>query len=91
MEQEVKVRRQVSEVLSAYEIPVEIIESSVDSVLAERAQDPVVRVSETTTGGSADFIYMYLPGIVTMYVLFSLTLSARAIVEERKRGTLERC
>ncbi len=90
MEQEFQVRRQVEDTLADYSIPVEIIDSSVDSVLAERLEDPVVTVSETTTGGNEDFIHMYLPGIVTMYVLFSLTLSARAIVEERKRGTLER-
>ena len=32
----------------------------------------------------------FLPGVVTMFVLFSITLSARAIVEEKKKGTLER-
>ena len=47
-------------------------------------------VAEEVVGGSPDFINQFLPGIVVMYVLFSLTLSARVIVEERKRGTLER-
>jgi hypothetical protein len=41
-------------------------------------------------GSSPDPVNQFLPGIVTMFVLFAITLSARAIVEERKKGTLER-
>jgi ABC-2 type transport system permease protein len=32
----------------------------------------------------------FLPGIVTMYVLFAIMMTARVIVEERTKGTLER-
>jgi ABC-2 type transport system permease protein len=37
-----------------------------------------------------DPVSQFLPGIVTMFVLFAITVSASAIVEERKKGTLER-
>jgi ABC-2 type transport system permease protein len=51
---------------------------------------PTVAVTENLVGGGTSFVNQFIPGIVTMYVLFALTLSSRAIVEERKRGTLER-
>ena len=41
-------------------------------------------------GSSPDPVNQFLPGIITMFVLFAVTLSARAIVEERRKGTLER-
>jgi ABC-2 type transport system permease protein len=59
-------------------------------VLALQRETPSVGVKETTVGGSTDFVNQFLPGIVTMYVLFSLSLIAPTLVEERKRGTLER-
>lgn len=33
---------------------------------------------------------LFFPGILTMFVLFAVTMNARSIVEERKKGTLER-
>ncbi len=66
------------------------IQIVVQSVLAEQSQQPAIDVKEEITGGSSQFINQYLPGIITMYVLFSLSLSAMTIVEERRRGTLER-
>jgi ABC-2 type transport system permease protein len=71
-------------------IPADAITTTAQKYLEDENQMPVVSVAETVTGGSPDFINQYLPGIITMYVLFSLSLSARSIVEERKRGTLER-
>jgi len=35
-------------------------------------------------------VSQFLPGIITMFVLFAITMASRAIVEERERGTLER-
>jgi ABC-type multidrug transport system permease subunit len=59
-------------------------------ILAQQRLNPSVGVKETTVGGSTDFVNQFLPGIITMYVLFSLSLVAPTLVEERKRGTLER-
>jgi ABC-2 type transport system permease protein len=47
-------------------------------------------VKEKTVGDSSDPVNEFLPGIITMFVLFAITLTARALVEERKKGTLER-
>lgn len=66
------------------------IQITVQNVLTEQSQQPPISVKEEITGGSSQFINQYLPGIITMYVLFSLSLSAMTIVEERRRGTLER-
>jgi ABC-2 type transport system permease protein len=66
------------------------IKAVVAETLNKERQQPAVAVNEKVVGGSPDFVNQYVPGIVTMYVLFALTLSGRAIVEERKRGTLER-
>jgi ABC-2 type transport system permease protein len=90
IDQELQARRQVAANLAGTAVPPARVEAVVQQYLdAERLQ-PTLGVTEDVVGGSPDFISLYLPGIITMYVLFALTLSARAIVEERKRGTLER-
>lgn len=85
-----QVLHQVESNLEGENIPESDIESTVNSMLEEENKQPSVGVTEEITGGSAEFINQYLPGIITMYVLFSLTLGSMAIVEERRRGTLER-
>ena len=88
--QEFQVTNQVKSSLEGSGIPENSIEVTVKDLLAKERQQPTVGVAEEVIGGSPDFINQYLPGIITMYVLFSLSLSARTIVEERRRGTLER-
>jgi ABC-2 type transport system permease protein len=90
MNQGFQVRSQVKSNLQGKGIPENSIEVTVQNLLDKERQQPTLGVTEEVMGGSPDFISLYLPGIVTMYVLFSLTMSARAIVEERRRGTLER-
>ncbi|MGD0780471.1 MAG: ABC transporter permease [Dehalococcoidales bacterium] len=80
----------VKTALAGKGIPDSSIELTVQNILKEENQQPAIGVTEEVTGGSSQFINQYLPGIVTMYVLFSLSLSAMTIVEERRRGTLER-
>ena len=88
--QEFQVLYQVRSNLEGKQIPESDIELTVQSLLEEERQQPSVGVTEEIFGGSTEFINLYLPGIITMYVLFSLSLSAQTIVEERRRGTLER-
>jgi ABC-2 type transport system permease protein len=88
--QEFQVTNQVKNNLKDTGISQDRINVTVQGLLNEERRQPVVGVTEEVIGGSPDFVNQYIPGIVTMYVLFSLTLSARAIVEERRRGTLER-
>ncbi len=90
IDQEFQVASQVKNNLKETRISQDRINVTVRELLDEERQQPLVGVAEEVIGGSPDFINQYIPGIVTMYVLFALTLSARVIVEERKRGTLER-
>jgi ABC-2 type transport system permease protein len=88
--QEFQIRAAVKSNQAGRNISDSQINMAVQDQLGQQRQDPSVGVKETTVGGSTNFINQYLPGIVTMYVMFSLTLVAMSIVEERKRGTLER-
>ncbi len=88
--QEFQVRNGVKAALKDTGISDSAIGLTVQTVLDKENEEPDVGVTEEITGGSSQFINQYLPGIITMYVLFSLSLSAMTIVEERRRGTLER-
>lgn len=88
--QEFEVRSAVTANLEGRSVSGSRIGTVVQELLAEQRQEPSVDVTEITAGGSTDFVNQFLPGIITMYVLFSLTLIAPTLVEERKRGTLER-
>ncbi|MGD0795075.1 MAG: ABC transporter permease [Dehalococcoidales bacterium] len=90
LNQQFQVTDQVKNNLKNTGISQDRINITVQQTLKAEQQHPAIGVTEEVFGGSPDFVNQYIPGIVTMYVLFSLALSARAIVEERKRGTLER-
>lgn len=90
MNQEFQVYNQVSNTLVGRDIPQESIEITTQKFLDLERENPIVGVREETVGASPDPVNQFLPGVITMFVLFAITLSARAIVEERKKGTLER-
>jgi ABC-2 type transport system permease protein len=87
---EFQVRAQVNEILQGTGISQDRIEATVREFLEQEKIKPAVAVNEEVLGGSPDFVNQYLPGIVTMYVLFAIAMAARVIVEERRKGTLER-
>lgn len=88
MNKEFGVRSLVGEILRDTTITQDRIEVTVRELLV---REPVVTVTENTPGKDiSEFETMFLPGIVTMYVLFAVAMTARAIVEERRKGTLER-
>lgn len=88
--QEFQVRGQVRDAMTGTGVSESRIEIAVQKYLDEERQHPTVSVVEDTVGTSPDPVKLFLPGIITMFVLFAVTLSARVVVEERKRGTLER-
>ncbi|TET74036.1 MAG: ABC transporter permease [Dehalococcoidia bacterium] len=90
MNQEFQVRSQVENALVGTNISQYRIETTVQKFLDREREYPIVGVREETVGSSPDPVKQMLPGIITMFVLFAITLSARTIVEERKNGTLER-
>jgi ABC-2 type transport system permease protein len=88
--QEFQVYSQVNAVLAGSGISQTTIQTTTLKYLQTERQNPVVEVTEETIGSSPDPVKQFLPGIVTMFVLFAITLSAQVIVEERRKGTLER-
>lgn len=90
MNQEFQVYSELNSALVEYDIPRERIDIVTQKYLDAERENPVIGVNEQTVGSSPDPVNLFLPGVITMFVLFAITLSARAIVEERKKGTLER-
>jgi ABC-2 type transport system permease protein len=67
------------------------VETALRNVRQEVAASPVVEIETRklgTSGGGA--VLFFLPGIVTMFALFSIALNSQSLVAERKTGTLER-
>ncbi|MCD6359094.1 MAG: ABC transporter permease [Dehalococcoidia bacterium] len=88
--QGLQVQNQVEDALAESGIGGEKVEITVQKFLDREREHPIVGIEEISVGSSPDPVNQFLPGIVTMFVLFSITLTARTLVEERKKGTLER-
>jgi ABC-2 type transport system permease protein len=86
------VSRQVGQALASMgrPLPEAEVKAKVGSLFAVAKADPPVRVEERAVGARSEPAAIFLPGIVTMYTLFSVSLSSVAIVEERRRGLMER-
>jgi ABC-2 type transport system permease protein len=81
MNQQIQVHAKV-----ASTIGINYDQATVDGYLA----NPTVLVDIQEKGTTPDPVNEFLPGIVTMFILFGISMNARALYEERKRGTLER-
>ena len=90
LNREFQVQQRVSELVAGKGIPAEQVTVTVQKFLNREQEAPLVEVTETTVGSSPDPVNQFLPGILAMFVLFAVSLSAQTIVEERKKGTLER-
>ena len=90
MNQEFTVLSQTSNSLTGKGIPRERIEIATQKFLEREQEHPLVGITEETMGSSPDLVNQFLPGVITMFVLFAITLGAQAIVQERRLGTLER-
>jgi ABC-2 type transport system permease protein len=87
--QEIQVVRQVKASL-AKEDTAGAQMATVQKFLDRERKHPTVQIVETTIGGRPDPARQFFPGIMTMFILFAISLTARTIVEERRKGTLER-
>lgn len=87
MSQEIQLKNQIESALGGSQ---EHIDITVQKFIDRDKNQPFVTVEEQTIGSTPDPVGQFLPGIITMFVLFSITLNARALVEERQNGTLER-
>jgi len=90
MAQELQVQNEVVQALEGTGISYTDIEYTVQQLLESERESPSVTVEEEIVGVSPDIVNDLMPGILVMFVLFAITLTARALVEERKKGTLER-
>jgi ABC-2 type transport system permease protein len=90
MNRELQVAGRVEDLVVGTRISAGEIEVTVQRFIARERDAPLVRVVETTEGSRPDPVNQFLPGIITMFVLFAISLSAQVIVDERKKGTLER-
>ncbi len=90
LSQELQAERQVRLALADSGIGGAEVTTTVQGLLQREKESPIITVRDTTVGGDASLVHQFMPGIVSMFVLFAITLGSRAIVEERKKGTLER-
>jgi ABC-type Na+ efflux pump permease subunit len=88
--QEIQVEKQVQRALLGKGISHDHIQTTVQSLIEQERESPVVVVRETIAGTEINLVHQFLPGIIAMFVLFTITLGSRALVEERRKGTLER-
>lgn len=74
-------------------IPPEQVEAHTGVLLGDARRDPPVRVVNQTLNEESeeeDILDRLLPGVIVMFLLFSVTLNAQTLIEERRNGTLER-
>jgi ABC-2 type transport system permease protein len=88
--QEIQIQNNVKTSLSGTNIDPQRIQITVQKFITREESNPIINVTETPLGKSPDPVNQFLPGIITMFVLFSINLTAQALVEERRKGTLER-
>ncbi len=88
---EYELRRALGALVSEKVSP-ERIQAQTGILLADARREPPVRiVAQTLTEqDDEDILDRLLPGVIVMFLLFSVTLNAQTIIEERRNGTLER-
>ncbi len=96
MATDARVRVQTQRALANSGVAPARVEAEVEGQLASMRSSPPVAVEVrrfgegTSDESSADLFSRLLPGLVVMFVMFSVTLAAQAMVEDRRTGTLER-
>ena len=89
---EYELRRALGELVSE-DVSPERVQAQTGILLADaRREPPVSIVTQTLTeqDEEEDILDRLLPGVIVMFLLFSVTLNAQTIIEERRNGTLER-
>ena len=88
---EIRVRRLVSGALGGSNIPLDRIDAELGRLLAEAQQSPPIGIDIRQIGEEeTDILDRLIPGVMVMFLMFAVTLSAQTLVEERRIGTLER-
>ena len=87
---ELNIQNQLKNNLIETNIPQEQIQITVQSLIEQEQTDPSVSIINKTIGEDLNPVTTFLPGIMTMFILFAASLTAQALVAERKKRTLER-
>jgi ABC-2 type transport system permease protein len=87
IDQELQVKRQVRNALGGSQ---EHIDVTVQKYLDREHDYPFVTVEENTVGARSDPVSQFLPGVITMFTLFAITLNSRSLIEERQKEILAR-
>ena len=96
MAADARVRVQTQRALADSTVSQERIEAEVEAQLVTLRTNPPVTVEVKRRGEGGDddgdngLFSRLLPGLIVMFVMFSVTLAAQAMVEDRRTGTLER-
>ena len=91
-----RVRNHTQQALAESGIAPERIEAEVGAQLASLRTDPPVVVvvrrpgQDMEEGSNSGLFSRLLPGLIVMFIMFSVTLAAQALVDDRRNGTLER-
>ncbi len=86
------VRSQVTAVMqtAGASVSTDQIQAAVGASIAHsQSQPPILVVPENTTE-QVDYDESMFPGIVVMFALFTITLNAQSLVQQRREGTFER-
>ena len=86
-----RVRRLVSAALEGSDVPPALIDEQAAPLVDDSWQSPPVGVNvRYLDGEEANLLHQFVPGILVMFLMFTITLSSQSLVEERRLGTLER-
>lgn len=87
---EAQVQRQVQAALYGSGIPDADISATVEKFLGRERKAPTLDVVQQDLGKKPNPLYLFFPGVITMFALFAVSLRAQALLDERQNGTLER-
>ena len=88
---DIQIRRLVNAALDDSGASTEQIATATDNVTARSLLNPPVRVEvRQLDGEQPNILDRMVPGMVVMFLMFAVTMSAQTLVEERRIGTLER-
>ena len=92
IESESYVRSVVNDAVMDADVPRSAVDSAIDEAKLIAAEAPPIAVRTEVIGGDEDdfAVKRVMPGILVMILLLAVMLSAQALVEERRNGTLER-
>lgn len=66
------------------------VEAFMDNLFWTSRTDLSLEVEEVVTGIHKEMAAFFLPGVITLFIIFSTTFNAQSMVEENERGIIER-